>query len=324
MNKKPTIQVEDLRIHFTQRRQHPFAPLSFVHAVDGVSFKIYPGKALGIIGESGSGKTTTALGVLRLINSKSGKITLNNIDITSLKGKALRGIRRHMQIVFQDPYSSLNPRMRAGAIVREPLDRMNIGNFEERDRFVAELFNSVSLSSRQRALFPHQFSGGQRQRIGIARALASRPDLIVCDEPVSSLDVAIQSQILNLLRSIQQEYNLAYLFIAHDFSVVQYMCDQISVMYLGKIVESADRIQLAKNPLHPYTRALLSAIPSTNPEEKKTFYRMRLRGEPSSPIDPDPGCRFASRCPISEKICFSELPELIEAESGHWVACHRA
>ena len=319
------LQVKDLKIHFPRRKKHPFAKRSLVYAVDGVSFEIRRGTTFGIVGESGSGKTTTALGIMRLVNITSGQLFLGGDDITHIEGAALRHLRRRLQFIFQDPYSSLNPHMRAGAIVREPMDLLEVGEKSNRDSQVGVLFANSGLRPEQRAYFPHQFSGGQRQRIGVARALASQPDLIVCDEPVSALDVAIQAQMLNLLCNLQQEFNLTYLFISHDLGVVQHICDEIAVMYLGKIVEQADRISLFKHPIHPYTWALLSAVPSAKPGEAKTGERIRLKGDPPSPIDPPPGCRFAQRCPFAEAgaKCWSQMPSLREIENGHKVACHR-
>ncbi|MBT4042652.1 MAG: ATP-binding cassette domain-containing protein, partial [Rhodospirillaceae bacterium] len=265
---------------------------------------------------------TTALAVMRLTHITDGSMYLGDTDLVELQGEALRQARARMQIIFQDPYSSLNPRVRAGAIVREPMDLMNIGAPGERDGRVAELFKKVGLRPEQQALFPHQFSGGQRQRIGVARALSTQPELVVCDEPVSALDVAIQAQILNLLRSLQEEFGLTYLFISHDLGVVQYMCDEIAVMYLGQIVEQADRISLFTEPLHPYTWALLSAVPSADPAVRDRADRVRLMGDPPSPIDPPPGCRFAGRCPFAEARCTAETPSLRPIRDGHAVACH--
>ncbi len=316
------LRVSDLKVHFTLRRRHPFAPAPVVHAVDGIDFAVRPGSTFGLVGESGSGKTTTAMAVMRLVEATSGAIDLGGADVLALKGEALRRHRSRMQVIFQDPYSSLNPRVRAGAIVREPLDQLDVGNPAARDDRVAELFRHVGLRPEQRALFPHQFSGGQRQRVGIARALATQPELIVCDEPVSALDVAIQAQILNLLRSLQREFGLTYLFISHDLGVVQYMCDTIAVMYLGQIVEQADRIPLFRQPLHPYTWALLSAVPSADPAVRDKGGRIRLTGDPPSPIDLPTGCRFASRCPFAEDRCRSETPPLRRIRDGHQVACH--
>ena len=321
----PLLRVQDLKIHFRRRRKNPFAEKSRVHAVDGVSFDIRRGTTFGLVGESGSGKTTTGLGIMRLAPITSGRVILDGDDITELKGEALRLLRRRMQFIFQDPYSSLNPHMRTGAIVREPMDLLRVGAPDERDPRVAALFGQVGLRPEQQAYFPHQFSGGQRQRIGVARALASRPALVICDEPVSALDVAIQAQILNLLCRLQQEYNLTYLFISHDLGVVHYICDEIAVMYLGQIVEQAERIDLFRRPLHPYTWALLSAVPSAKPGEAKTRDRVHLQGDPPNPIDPPPGCRFAQRCPFADAgaKCWSQMPSLREIENGHKVACHR-
>ncbi len=316
------LSVENLKVHFAMKRRGLTGPKSFVHAVDGVNLKITKGKTFGIVGESGSGKTTTALAVMRLVPITSGTITLGDFRLDQLQGEELRRARRHMQIIFQDPYSSLNPRVRAGAIVREPMDLMDVGETSEREDRVAELFRQVGLRPEQQALFPHQFSGGQRQRIGVARALASQPDLVVCDEPVSALDVAIQAQIINLLRKLQDDLGLTYLFISHDLGVVQYICDEIAVMYLGKVVEQGDRISLFTEPLHPYTWALLSAVPSADPALRDQKNRIRLQGDPPNPIDPPPGCRFASRCPFSQDLCTRETPPLRPIKDGHLVACH--
>ncbi|SLN76284.1 ABC transporter ATP-binding protein [Oceanibacterium hippocampi] len=320
-SKQDFLRVEDLKVHFRLNRRL-FAEQRLVHAVDGVSFSIRRGTTFGLVGESGSGKSTTAFAIMRLVKLTGGRIDLDGIDLGGLEGKALREMRRRFQIIFQDPYSSLNPRMRAGAIVREPMDLMAIGNPEERDGKVAEIFRRVGLRPEQQALFPHQFSGGQRQRIGVARALSTEPDLIVCDEPVSALDVAIQAQILNLLRNLQRELGLTYLFISHDLGVVQYVCDEVAVMYLGRIVEQGDRISLFGKPLHPYTWALLSAVPSTDPALHSKGRRIRLVGDPPSPIDPPAGCRFVARCPFAVERCHAESPRLRTIHPGHSVACH--
>ena len=316
------LQVSDLRVHFKLPRRVPWGPHSKVHAVDGISFDVPQGTTFGLVGESGSGKSTTALAVMRLVEITAGRIRLADTVLSDLEGDALRHARRDFQIIFQDPYSSLNPRTRAGDMVREPLDLMEVGAAAERDDRVAELFTEVGLRPEQRFLFPHQFSGGQRQRIGVARALATHPRLVVCDEPVSALDVAIQAQILNLLQRLQRERTLTYLFISHDLGVVQYICDEIAVMYLGQIVEQADRISLFGGPLHPYTWALLSAVPSARARVDRASRRVRLAGDPPSPIDPPPGCRFAGRCPFAEARCRHEEPRLRTIRDGHRVACH--
>ena len=314
------LSVRDLAVHFSTGRRGPFGRPQTVQAVDGISFDVERGATFGLVGESGSGKTTAALALMRLTAVRGGKVRLGETDLLALAGEGLRRERQRMQMIFQDPYSSLNPRVRAGAIVREPLDLMRIGAPAEREVRVAELFRLVGLRPEQRALFPHQFSGGQRQRIGIARALATRPELVVCDEPVSALDVAIQAQILNLLRRLQAEFGLTYVFISHDLGVVQYMCDEVAVMYLGRIVERAGRRQLFRTPLHPYTWALLSAVPSADPAFRRA--RVKLEGDPPSPIDPPPGCHFAGRCPFAEARCRERDPPLRTIRPGHHVACH--
>ena len=316
------LDVRDLKVHFRLPRRNVLTPGGTVHAVDGISYRVRRGSTFGIVGESGSGKTTAALAAMRLVPVTSGSIRLDGVEMTVLGGDALREMRRKIQIVFQDPYSSLNPRMRAGAIVREPMDLMDVGDPAERDLRVAELFDRVGLRPEQAALFPHQFSGGQRQRIGVARALATQPELIVCDEPVSALDVAIQAQILNLLRELQEGFGLTYLFISHDLGVVQYICDDIAVMYLGEIVEQSDRVSLFTLPLHPYTWALVSAVPSARRRTGGQDGRVRLQGDPPNPIDPPPGCRFAPRCPFAVDRCHREKPALREVREGHLVSCH--
>ena len=316
--------VEDLKVHFGGGRKLIGRSSPRVHAVDGVGFHVPVGTTLGIVGESGSGKTTTALAIMRLVPITAGRITLGECVISDLDKDALRTARRRFQMVFQDPYSSLDPRKRAGDIVREPLDLMKIGTRRERDAIVSELFDNVGLHPEQRALFPHQFSGGQRQRIGLARALSTMPDLIVCDEPVSALDVAIQAQILNLMARLQRDLRVTYLFISHDLGVVQHICDEIAVMYLGQIVEQADRVSLFKRPRHPYTRALLAAMPTVHGNRRDRRTRIRLRGDPPSPVNLPAGCRFASRCPMAEPRCSEASPALEEREAGHRVACFLA
>ena len=316
--------VEDLKVHFGGGRKLVGRSAPRVHAVDGVSFQVPAGTTLGIVGESGSGKTTTALAIMRLVPITAGRIALGECVISDLDKDALRAARRRFQMVFQDPYSSLDPRKRAGDIVREPLDLMKIGTRRERDAIVSELFDSVGLHPEQRALFPHQFSGGQRQRIGLARALSTKPNLVVCDEPVSALDVAIQAQILNLMARLQRDLRVTYLFISHDLGVVQHICDEIAVMYLGQIVEQAGRVSLFKRPRHPYTRALLAAMPTVHGNRRDRRARIRLRGDPPSPVNLPAGCRFASRCPMAEPRCSEASPALEEREVGHRVACFLA
>lgn len=318
------LSVQDLKVHFGGKKGILGGKSNTVHAVDGVSFEVPAGTTFGIVGESGSGKSTTALAIMRLVHITDGKVTLRDTALSTLEGEALRDARSRFQIVFQDPYSSLNPRKRAGALVREPLDLMEIGTPQERDEKVSELFAQVGLRPEQQALFPHQFSGGQRQRLGLARALSTRPELIVCDEPVSALDVAIQAQILNLMGDIQKELGLTYLFISHDLGVVQHICDTVAVMYLGQIVELADRVSLFTNPRHPYTKALLSAVPSVRGNKQDRRNRVRLQGDPPSPINLPKGCRFASRCPIAEPRCKDTAPALKKNADGHQVACFLA
>ncbi|ABX38295.1 oligopeptide/dipeptide ABC transporter, ATPase subunit [Delftia acidovorans SPH-1] len=317
------LQVDDLQVHFPRPGKGLFGRPEVVKAVDGVSFSLRRGSTLAVVGESGSGKTTTALAVMRLAPVTAGRMQLGDTDLGGLSGEALRQARRRMQIVFQDPFSSLNPRQRAGDAVRAPLDLMDVGTPAEREARVAELFTQVGLRPEQRQLFPHQFSGGQRQRINIARALATRPELVVCDEPVSALDIAIRAQILNLLARLQRELGLSYLFISHDMAVVEHICDDIAVMYLGQIVERAPRQAFFARPLHPYSVALMSAVPTVRGGRERAARRIRLAGDPPSPIDPPAGCRFAGRCPVAVPACSAEEPPLREVAPGHWVRCIR-
>lgn len=316
------LSVRDLKVHFPLRKRDASGNRMVVHAVDGVSFDVPKGRTMAIVGESGSGKTSAALSVMRLAPVTSGTITFNGTDITALEGRELRRMRRGWQLIFQDPYSSLNPRQRAGDIIRSPLDLMDIGTNQSRRERVDELMALVGLRPDQRDLFPHQFSGGQRQRLNIARALASDPELVVCDEPVSALDVAIQAQILNLLREIQNTSDRSFLFISHDMAVVQYVCDDIAVMYLGQFVEVASRVDFFTRPLHPYSVALLSAVPTVKGGRDKAASRIRLQGDPPSPIQPPPGCRFAGRCPVAQPVCHEKPPALREVVPGRKVACH--
>lgn len=316
------LQMQDVEVCFALKRSGMFVKPPLLRAVDGVSLSVRKGQTMGIVGESGSGKTTLVLAVARLVQVTGGQIDMNGVDLLGLSGEALRNERHNMQFIFQDPYSSLNPRLRAEKIVREPLDRLNIGSIRSRDDRVRELFEQVGLRRDQLRLFPHQFSGGQRQRIGIARAIASNPSLVICDEPVSALDVGVQAQILNLLRRLQEQLGLTYVFISHDLGVIQHMCDDIAVMYMGKIVEQADRESLFNDPKHPYTRALLSAVPSADPNRRNRERRITIAGDPPNPINLPPGCRFASRCPLAEERCRVDTPQLGGVTQTHRVACH--
>ncbi|MGJ4959623.1 ABC transporter ATP-binding protein [Bradyrhizobium sp. HKCCYLRH2015] len=316
------LDVNDLVVHFPAGRRH--GKPSFVHAVDGVSFRVRRGTTFGIVGESGSGKSTTVQAVMRLVPATSGQIVFGNRDIAGLTGQPLREVRRHLQIVFQDPFSALNPRRRAGDQIREPLDLLGIGTRSERDERVRRLLAEVGLPPQAADLFPHQFSGGQRQRLCIARAMAPEPDLIVCDEAVSALDVAIQAQILNLLKRLQRERDLTYIFISHDLGVIQKFCDEVAVMYLGKIVEQAPAADIFAAPRHPYTWSLIAAAAPPGPMREDLKRRYLVKGDPPSPVDPPPGCRFAQRCPMAIDECSQRLPVLDAIGSHHYVACHRA
>ncbi len=318
----PLLKVENLTVRFPVRRGGMFGGKAFLYAVDDISFEIKRGETLAIVGESGSGKTTAALACARLVPAYKGSVILDGEDFLAASDVELRRARAKVQFIFQDPYSSLNPRLRAEKIVREPLDSLDTVPPTQRDEIVQKLFKAVGLRPEQMKLFPHQFSGGQRQRIGIARALATQPALVICDEPVSALDVAVQAQILNLLRELQSDLGLTYLFISHDLGVVQHMCDTIAVMYMGKIVEYAPRIELFNDPKHPYTKALLSAVPSVDKARRAAQKRILIPGDPPDPIDPPKGCRFANRCPIAEAKCNDSEPVLEEKEEGHRVACH--
>ncbi|MGJ4913010.1 ABC transporter ATP-binding protein [Bradyrhizobium sp. HKCCYLRH2060] len=316
------LDVNDLVVHFPAGRRH--GKPSFVHAVDGVSFRVRRGTTFGIVGESGSGKSTIAQAVMRLVPATSGQIVFGNRDIAGLTGQPLREVRRHLQIVFQDPFSALNPRRRAGDQIREPLDLLGIGTRSKRDERVRRLLAEVGLPPQAADLFPHQFSGGQRQRLCIARAMAPEPDLIVCDEAVSALDVAIQAQILNLLKRLQRERDLTYIFISHDLGVIQKFCDEVAVMYLGKIVEQAPAADIFAAPRHPYTWSLIAAAAPPGPMREDLKRRYLVKGDPPSPVDPPPGCRFAQRCPMAIDECSQRLPVLDAIGSHHYVACHRA
>jgi len=294
-----------------------------VRAVDGVSFSIQKGETLGLVGESGCGKTTVGRTMLSLYPLTSGRVTIDHRDVHKARGHEMLAIRRKAQMIFQDPYASLNPRWTVNSIVSEPL-RVHglLQNARQRAERVVELLELVGLNARHINRFPHEFSGGQRQRIGVARALASEPLFIVCDEPISALDVSIQAQVVNLLEDLQDRLDLTYLFIAHDLSMVRHICDRVSVMYLGVIVELADRNDLYETPLHPYTQALLSAVPIPDPKKSRTRQRTILTGDVPSPINPPSGCRFHPRCPIAKEHCSELVPEWREIAPNHWVACH--
>jgi len=314
------LRVENLVKHFPIRKGLIRSKqVGVVKAVDGVSFSIEHGQTLGLVGESGCGKSTTGRTILRLIEATSGRVLFEGRDVLKLGKADLRGLRREMQIVFQDPYASLNPRMTVGDLVGEPLTLHRTAQGAARDRRVRELLNLVGLSSHHMRRYPHEFSGGQRQRIGVARALALNPKLVVCDEPVSALDVSIQAQVINLLQGLQRELGLAYLFIAHDLSVVKHVSDKVAVMYLGKIVEMADKDELYRSPSHPYTEALLSSVPIPDPAVKAQG--MVLEGDVPSPVDPPPGCRFRPRCRLAQAICATDDPPLVGTPS-HLLACH--
>ena len=295
---------------------------SFVHAVDGVSFDIRKGETLGLVGESGCGKSTTGRAILQLQKPDSGSVLFEGKELTDLRGGALRAVRKDMQMIFQDPFASLNPRMTVGQIVEEPMVIHQNYRGEARKERVKELLRMVGLNPAFINRYPHEFSGGQRQRIGIARALAPEPQLIICDEPISALDVSIQAQVVNLLEDLQQNIGLTYLFIAHDLSMVRHISDRIAVMYLGVIVELAGRNELYKNPVHPYTQALLSAVPLPDPEVEEKRRRIILEGDVPSPVDPPSGCRFRTRCRFAKKICAAERPPFREIAPGHFAACH--
>jgi oligopeptide transport system ATP-binding protein len=324
-DKEPLVQVRNLKKYFPIHQgifisRH----VGDVKAVDDVSFDIYQGETLGLVGETGCGKTTVGRTLLRLYEPTAGQIVIAGKDLTRLKEDEVRHTRRQMQMIFQDPYASLNPRMTVGSIVAAPLEvHKTVSGKAKHDR-VAELLQMVGLNSEFVNRYPHEFSGGQRQRIGIARALAVNPDLIVCDEPISSLDVSIQAQIVNLLEEFQDKLGLTYLFIAHDLSMVRHISDRIAVMYLGKIVELADRNEIYLHSIHPYTRALMSAVPVPDPDVAKKRKRVVLEGDIPSPANPPVGCNFNTRCPVAKEICFKEEPVYREFKEKHWVACHFA
>ncbi len=320
---QPLLDVRDLVMHFPLTQGIIFQKkVGAVQAVDGVSLSVNKGETLGLVGESGCGKSTTGRAILQLYKPTAGEVFFNGRDLTKLNGGDMRKMRRHLQMIFQDPYASLNPRMTVGSIVSEPMQIHNLVPKNQRNQRVQELLQTVGLNPYFANRYPHEFSGGQRQRIGIARALAANPDFIVCDEPVSALDVSIQAQIVNLLEDLQNEFGLTYLFIAHDLSVVRHISDRVAVMYLGKIVELADRNALYDDPLHPYTKALLSAVPIPDPVIEKKRERIILTGDVPSPINPPSGCHFHTRCPYVMDVCKQIDPILADQGEGHFVACH--
>ena len=323
----PLLEVKDLAVHFPVGRRGLFGgPGGVLKAVDGVSFTVYRGETLGLVGESGSGKTTVGRAVLQAIEPTAGSVTLHlgneTIDVTGLEGRALKGVWRHMQMIFQDPYSSLNPRMTVADIIGEPLLVNGVASGVELRRLVVEIAKRCGFNIDHINRYPHAFSGGQRQRVAIARALILNPAFVVCDEPVSARDVSIQAQVLNLLKELQRRLDLTYLFIAHDLATVAYACDRVAVMYLGQLVEVAPTRKLFYTPLHPYTEALMSAIPAADPDWPTR--RVQLRGERPSPMDPPTGCRFRTRCRFAQEVCATTAPQLTEHEPGHYVSCHFA
>jgi oligopeptide transport system ATP-binding protein len=321
-NNETLLKVEDLKMHFPIYRGVLQRQVGAVHAVDGVSFDVKSGETLGLVGESGCGKSTTGRAILQLYKPTAGNVIFEGIDLVSLKHEEMRKTRRRIQMIFQDPYASLNPRMTVSDIVSEPMMVHNTASGREIQERVEHLLELVNLNPAFALRYPHEFSGGQRQRIGIARALALQPSFIVCDEPISALDVSIQAQVVNLLEELQEQFNLTYLFIAHDLSMVRHISKRVAVMYLGVIMELADRDDLYLSPLHPYTQALLSAVPIPDPIADSRRKRVILEGDVPSPVNPPSGCRFRTRCPIAEKMCAESRPEFREAAPGHFVACH--
>lgn len=322
VNKEALLNVEDLTMHFPIYKGLFRKQVGAVHAVDGVSFNVYRGETLGLVGESGCGKSTTGRAILQLYHPTRGTVNFEGRNLVEMKKEELRHMRRKMQMIFQDPYASLNPRMTIREIVGEPLLVHDIMKSKEIEDRVNQLLDLVRLNPGFSSRYPHEFSGGQRQRIGIARALALNPDFIVCDEPISALDVSIQAQVINLLEELQEQFGLTYLFIAHDLSMVRHISTRVAVMYLGILVEMTSRDELYEHPLHPYSQALLSAVPVPDPFVEEKRQRIILEGDVPSPVNPPSGCRFRTRCPLAEKICAEQVPEWREVAPNHWVACH--
>lgn len=321
MEDKTLVKIENLTKNFISKKSFFGKPLSYVHAVDNVSLDIFKGETLGIVGESGCGKSTLGRSILRLTEPTSGKVVYDKTDLVSLSKEDMRQMRKRLQLVFQDPYASLNPRMTVKDLIKAPLDVFNIGNESERMEKVLQIMKQVGLTEEQLNRYPHEFSGGQRQRIVIARAIILDPEFVVCDEPVSALDVSVRSQVLNLLNTLQKEKNLTYMFISHDLSVVKYISDRIAVMYLGRVVELAEKDELYSHAAHPYTKALLSAVPIAEVGRKREI--SVLEGDVPSPINPPKGCYFNTRCPYADERCRKEKPELRDIGCGHMCACHK-
>ena len=322
MAEKTLLQIQDLKMYFENRKGWFGKKIEYVKAVDGVSLEIKQGETVGLVGESGCGKSTTGYSIMRLYKPTSGKIIYDGVDIAGMSAKEVWPYRKRMQMIFQDPYASLNPRMTVSDIIGEPLDIYHLCEGKERQERIYELLNTVGLGKEHASRYPHEFSGGQRQRVGVARALAVNPEFVVCDEPISALDVSIQAQVVNMLEDLQAELGLTYLFIAHDLSMVRHISKKVGVMYLGSLVEMAETEELYEHTLHPYTKALMSAVPELDPAISKTKKVEMLKGDVPSPIDSPKGCKFATRCPHATARCMEERPQLKDAGGGHLVACH--